>query len=227
MTHPTDCNAYLVRCGGEYVMIDAGSGIEPGLVFDTVFNDGIGVGSVRTLLLTHYHLDHAGGASQMRGHYYLQVWAGPLTAPVLSSGDEEAISLGAAKRAGVYPRDVKFVACPVNRVLEPGVPLEIGDSKITPIAAPGHSSDMICYLVQQPNRTMLFSGDALFQGGRISLQDTWDCDVPAYTRSLRAIHGLDFDMMFPGHGLWTLSNARREIQTAMSYLNRLLLPPSL
>ncbi len=127
----------------------------------------------------------------------------------------------------MYPAEVKFTACPVDHVFEPGKPICLGDTEILPIAAPGHSRDMICFLVHQPNRTLLFPGDTIFHGGRISLQDTHDCDVPAYCQSIRVLAKLDFDMMFPGHGLWSLAAAKRHVKDAMSFINRLLLPPSL
>jgi hydroxyacylglutathione hydrolase len=228
LTHPADCNAYAVRCGeAGYILIDSGAGIDSGRILDVLRDDGIEARQIRALLLTHYHLDHCGGASALRDALGIEVWAGPMTAGVLSAGDEESISLAAAKRAGIYPAEVELASCPVSRILEPGAAIEIGDVCITPIAAAGHSRDMTCYLLRQQTRSMLFAGDVIFAGGRISLQDTWDCDVPAYTRSLRELARLEFDMMFPGHGPWRLQEARQDMRDAMSFLDRLLLPPNL
>jgi glyoxylase-like metal-dependent hydrolase (beta-lactamase superfamily II) len=227
MTHALDCNAYALRCGDEYVLIDSGAGMETERILDVLRVDGIPADRVRHLLLTHYHLDHSGGAAALREALGLDVWAGSITASALEAGDEEAISLAAAKRAGVYPPSVKFAACPVARVLQPGETIAIGDTTILPIAAPGHSRDMLCFLVRQPGRTLLFSGDVIFYGGRIVLQDVPDCDVPAYFSTLRILADLDFDMMFPGHGLWSLADGRRHVRDAMSFVNRLLLPPNL
>ncbi len=227
LTHPLDCNAYALQCGDEYVLIDSGAGVETERIIDVLKSDGIPLDRVRRLMLTHYHLDHSGGAAALREALGLEVWAGPLTAPVLIAGDEEAISLAAAKRAGVYPPGLNFTACPVSNMFQPDTPFELGDTKILPIAAPGHSRDMICFLVQQPHRTMLFPGDTIFHGGRISLQDTHDCDVPKYCASIRMLAKLEFEMMFPGHGLWSLTGATRHFRDAMGFINRLLLPQSL
>jgi hydroxyacylglutathione hydrolase len=227
MTHALDCNAYALRCGDEYVLIDSGVGMETERILEVLRVDGIPADRVRHLLLTHYHLDHSGGAAALRAALGLDVWAGPMTARALEAGDEEAISLAAAKRAGVYPATVKFAASPVARVLQPGETIALGDTTILPIAAPGHSRDMLCFLVRQPGRTLLFSGDVIFYGGRIVLQDVPDCDVPAYFSTLRVLADLEFDMMFPGHGLWSLSDGRRHVRDAMSFVNHLLLPPNL
>ena len=166
------------------------------------------------------------GAAALREALGIEVWAGPLTAGVVSSGDEETISLRALKKAGIYPPEVTLAPCPITRVLDSSE-ITLGDVCLTPIAAPGHSRDMTCYLLRRQERRMLFVGDVIFAGGRISLQDTWDCDVPAYTRSLRELARLEFDMLFPGHGTWRLHDSKQDIQGAMSFLDPLLLPPNL
>ena len=227
MTNALDCNAYAVRCGTEYVLIDAGAGVEAERIVATLSADAIPADRVRALLLTHYHLDHAGGAAALHRRLGVEVWAGPETAAALEKGDEEAISLGPAKRAGVYPSDISFEACPVARILKPGLEIEVGDTRIIPIATPGHSRDMTCFLLRQPTRTLLFPGDTVFHGGRIVLQETHDCDVPSYARSLRTLASLEFDMLFPGHGLWSLSEGSRHLQAACAHLDRLQLPPNL
>jgi glyoxylase-like metal-dependent hydrolase (beta-lactamase superfamily II) len=86
---------------------------------------------------------------------------------------------------------------------------------------------MLTFRVTQPGRVLLFPGDTFFHGGRIALQNIPDCDIPAYTASLRRVSQLDFDMLFPGHGLWSLSNGYRHIAEAMKFVDRLLLPPNL
>jgi len=227
LTHSHDCNAYALRCGEEYILIDSGVGIETERIIEVLKSDGIPLERVRRLFLTHYHLDHSGGAARLRDLLGLEVWAGPITAPVLRVGDEEAISLAAAKRAGVYPVDVKFHACPEANAFQPAISFAIGDAQIMPIAAPGHSRDMICFLIHQPKRTLLFPGDTIFYGGRISLQDAHDCDVPAYCSSIRMLAKIEFEMMFPGHGLWSLAAAQRHVREAMTFVDRLLLPPNL
>ena len=227
LTHPLDCNAYAVRCGSRYWLIDSGVGCETERIFEQLRADGIDPADVEALLLTHYHLDHSGGAHVMHTRHGISVWAGMETAKAVESADEEAISLGAAKRAGVYPMDFPFHACPVERVLEEGEVFRAGDEEIQAIAAPGHSRDMMVYLVRVSDTAMLFPGDVVFHGGTVSLQATHDCDTFAYAASLRRLASLSFDMMFPGHGLWAVSEGRRHVDAAMQHINRLLLPPSL
>ena len=114
----------------EYWLIDAGVGRQTELLLTQLREDGVPNEAIGGLLLTHYHLDHSGGARWLHENLGLTVAAGGITAAVLAAGDEEAISLGAAKRAGVYPDDFAFQACPVSRVLADGEEWEIGDATI-------------------------------------------------------------------------------------------------
>lgn len=65
---PSSCNVYLVRDGRRAILVDAGLGVDPDLkmLFDAVvvalqgWNQG--PTDVHTILLTHTHTDHAGGA---------------------------------------------------------------------------------------------------------------------------------------------------------------------
>lgn len=219
-THPLDCNAYAVDYGDGFFLIDSGVGQAP--------RPQLPAGRVTHLFLTHSHLDHAGGAHWLASHVPgLAVSCSAETARAVAAADEQAISLTAAKQAGLYPEDFPFLPCPVARVLEPEETVTLGDATIQAIPTPGHSRDMFSYLVRQPHRTLLFSGDTFFHSGRIVIQDVWDCDVSAYANSLRRINALAFDMLFPGHGLWSLADGHRHIALAMDYVNRLLLPPNL
>jgi glyoxylase-like metal-dependent hydrolase (beta-lactamase superfamily II) len=178
-------------------------------------------------VLTHGHLDHSGGARRLRDRLHLKVAASVPTARALEAGDEEAISLAAAKRANIYPAGVSFEACPVDRTLCGGDQLRFGECTFEIFEAPGHSRDMINLLVSRGNRRDLFCGDSVFHGGRILLQDVADCDIPAYSQTLRRLADLEFDGFYPGHLIWSEQRGRRHLEKAREYLDRLLLPPSI
>ena len=227
MTHENDCNVYAIDCGGEFVLIDSGSGMETGRLVENLEQDGIPLGRVTHLLLTHGHLDHSGGSRWLHDRLHLRVAASAGTASALEAGNEDAISLASAKRAGIYPADVCFRACAVDRTLRDEEEISVGDCVIQVLEASGHSGDMINFLVRRGSRRDLFCGDTVFHGGRILLQDVADCDVHAYTRTLRKLAGLKIDGLYPGHLTWSVNGGQRHIDKAGEYLERLLLPPNL
>ena len=227
MTHPNDCNVYAVRCGHEFVLIDSGVGRETGCVLNNLAADAIDLGKVHSLFLTHAHLDHSGGARQLREALDLRVCASAECAKALEAGDEGAISLDVAKRAGIYPQDFEFSSCPVDRVLVDGERFQMGNYEVEVVATPGHSHDMLSYLFRSPRETMLFCGDTLFFGGKILLSNLYDCNVQDYVCSLRKLARQPFDGLFPGHHLWVVRGAAVHLKTAIDTLDRLLLPSNL
>ncbi len=222
VSDPYDCTAYLFESASGWVLFDAGAGRQPDALRTLVASlRGPGY-----LLLTHAHADHAGGAAALH-EAGVTVMAGANTAALVASGDEACISLDAARRAGIYPADYRFRPCVVDKVLADHEAVSVGSLKVTPIATPGHSRDHLSYLVQDGETMALVVGDAVFHGGRVALQNTWDCDVPALCGSLRRLAALQFDLFLPGHGPFTLSRGQRHVEAAVSVIDRLLVPPSL
>ncbi len=82
----------------------------------------------------------------------LAVTASTETARALETADEEAICLAAAKRAGVYPSDFPFQLARLDRVLRGGEEWRLGDTTFQGVRTPGHSRDMMSYLVRREDR---------------------------------------------------------------------------
>ena len=85
---------------------------------------------------------------------------------------------------------------------------------------------MLSFLIRRPGHISLFCGDTVFHGGRILLSDIYDCDVPAYARTLRRLAALEVDSLFPADTMWTVRGARAHLRKAAEPLERPLLPPN-
>ena len=227
LTHGNDCNAYAARCGDRYLLIDSGVGIGTESLLRELQRDGIGQEKIDSLLVTHAHLDHSGGASFLRRQFDLSVSASSEAAQALEQGDEEAISLLPAKRAGIYDNSFHFNPCPVERKLTGGEKWPVGDCLVTALRTPGHSRDMLTYLVRTPDELLAFPGDTVFHGGKILISDTWDCEPAAYAESLRNLAAYPINGLYPGHGIWSVREGGKQVRQSLDYLNRLLLPPNL
>ena len=92
------------------------------------------------------------------------------------------------------------------------------------VATPGHSTGHLSYLVHDGARTDLFTGDTLLFGGQIILQNTWDCDLRAHSRSLRKLAEYRYDGMFPGHLTFSITDGERHLRTALDALDRGTIP---
>lgn len=224
LTDAFDCHVYLLNGGDEYALIDAGAGISPELILGRIREDGLDPERVRYLLLTHAHADHAGGAAWLRERLGLTVVGSQETAQWVGEADEQAISVDAARRAGVYPDSYRFAPCPVETVLGDGDTIRVGDVELTAIATPGHSKGKLSFVFRENGQVSAFTGDAIFPGGKILLQDIWDCSVQESCRSIERLHELDLDGLYPGHVGFSIQRGREHVEAAMEKI-RQLVPP--
>lgn len=226
MTNMFDCSVYLLQGGAEYALIDAGGGLEPRRILANMKAAGAAMEQVKWLLLTHAHADHSAGARFFHDEYGLRVICPAEAAPWVESGDEEANSLNVARAAGVYPADFPCPSCPVARAVREGDTVQVGDVTLKVLDTPGHSRGHASYLFEEKGKAALFSGDVVFAGGRIVLQNTWDCSIQDYSASMAKLHALRINTLYPGHGPHLCEEAYRDIESAHAIFRSLAIPPS-
>lgn len=227
LTDNFDCNVFLVAAGDEWLMFDAGSGRSPERALAVLADDGIDPRRIRHLFLTHGHADHSGGAAHWRETLGLEVHAARATAAMVAAGDEAALSVDRARSAGVYPADYVYRACPIDHILDLDRPVSISGVTVRAVATPGHSHDHVSYLVETAQGRLLVGGDALFHGGKVAIQDIYDCDIAAICESVRRLAGIDYEALLPGHLAFSLTNGRRHADAALAHVEALHCPPSI
>jgi len=222
-----DCSVYAVECGGPVVLVDAGVGGEgTDLIWQNLLRDGLDPTSVTHLLITHKHADHVGGAADWHERVGAKVLASTHTARVLTDGDEEAISLAAAKQAGLYDQDYVFRACPVERALTDGDTVTVGDMTFTMLETPGHCAGHCAFTFLYQGKLHLLGGDNVFAGGKILLQNIPDCDLQEHLRTIRRLAALPVDVFLPGHSMPCLREGYRHLKLAEARMDQLLVPES-
>lgn len=226
LTHPLDCNVYMLDTGTGFILFDSGAGSNAETLLAEVERDGVDPRRITAIYLTHAHADHSGGAEPLRERLpHLTVLAGPRTAAILAQKNERLISLDKA-RGSFYPADYLWTAPAVDTVLTPGAPHVVGDLRLTFLETPGHSDDHGSFLVARQGSITLVSGDAVFAGGKVVLQDIPDCSVSATIATIRKLAALEFETFLPGHGLFSLAGGKRHVEAALRYTDMGLPPPS-
>jgi len=155
---------------------------------------------VRQILLTHAHIDHAGGTAQLARE--LQV---PVVGP--HPGDQFWID-GIAEQGRMFgfPQAETFVP---DRWLDQGDVVTVGDVKLDVQHCPGHTPGHVVFH-SVPDR-LAFVGDVLFAGS-IGRTDFPGGDHATLIRSIRErLFALGDDVRFvPGHGpMSTFGEERR------------------
>jgi hydroxyacylglutathione hydrolase len=227
LTDPFDCHVYLVDGGDEAALIDAGIGTGTDAILANVQAAGVERERIRYVVVTHAHPDHSGGAAALRERLPdVEILASPQVAGWIRTADEGAMSLEVGKRSEFYPPDFRFAACAVAHELAEGDRIEVGGVTLDVIETAGHADGHLSFLASGERGRVLFGGDLVFFGGRISLEATWDCRIQEYEESMRKLAGGSVETLLPGHHFVTLARGQRHIDAANRLFERGFVPRS-
>jgi len=191
-----DSNVYLVRSGGEALIVDTGTGVNWHVYAEIWTRNGYLRGIKRAVIFnTHEHFDHVGGNRafgewlKSRGIEVLFA-AHEITARTLERGDDYVI-LGYAYGRPFEPQTVDIK-------LKDGDRIKIGSLRFELIHTPGHTAGSACLYLDGETRVM-FTGDTVFNGtvGRVDLPtgNGWEL-----RESLERLLEFEVDFGLPGHG---------------------------
>lgn len=219
----TQTNAYLVRAGSSWVLVDAGWAQDAERIRSAV-RSVLGNGTVPSvILLTHVHPDHAGAARELATASACPILVHPAEIPI-ASGDFEAmvryagpldrwLVLPLMRAIGRRRREAILEAGNLGGAVRPLEPhgLIPGIDGWQWLHTPGHTPGHVAF-VRAVDRVVI-SGDALLTLrvnaatglllGRQGLSappwyTTWDRE--AARASIRAIAGLQPSVLAGGHG---------------------------
>jgi glyoxylase-like metal-dependent hydrolase (beta-lactamase superfamily II) len=227
LSHDFDSSVYVVDCGGELTVIDAGAGVSPGVLIANMRKDGLDPDQVNRLLLTHNHADHACGAHALRERFGCSVYISDKEADDLARGDETAIGLDIAKKSDLYAPDYHYTRCQADVRLNDGDEVGSCEPVLRAVEVPGHSPGSTCFQVDLPEGRALFSGDVVFLDGFILLLNCCGSSLADYSGNIGRLAGRNVDMLFPGHKMFALSEGQKHIDKAVAYLGRIEPPPNL
>jgi glyoxylase-like metal-dependent hydrolase (beta-lactamase superfamily II) len=184
---PFQQNCALLWCEAtkRAAVIDPGGDLPR--IRDAIAKAGV---TVERILLTHGHIDHAGGAAELKEALGVPV-EGPhrADAPLLARLAESGHSFGILDARAVTP----------DRWLEEGDTVTVGEIAFSVLHCPGHSPGSVVF-VQAEERFALM-GDVLFRGS-VGRTDLPGGDHATLIRSIKEkILPLGDDLAFlPGHG---------------------------
>lgn len=223
-----DCHVFLIDGGTELALVDVGAGLGIERIVGNIVRSGFDPKDVRTVILTHCHADHAGGLARLCRALDRPVVVGSsVTGERLEGADEHAVGLDIAKTAGYYPPDYVLEPHVIDTEVSPGDRIEIGRLAVEVIETAGHCDGHISLLLESGGTRSLFSGDAIFFGGNILLQNIPDCRLDAQIDTLRRLRLLEIDALIPSHLSFSLENGQRHIERANIALDHMLIPNQL
>lgn len=175
-------NVWVMTSGKEAFLIDAGT--EPSEVRSALTARGL---TLRGVLLTHGHFDHAMHARKIADEYGVPLYIHKDDAEMLPNGEKNAYLM-------CYGRDKDLGYA--DKLLFDGGELTLGEDKIKVLHTPGHSKGSVCFL----SGNCLVTGDTLFATS-VGRWDLYGGSVSELRSSLAALTLLSEDItIYPGHG---------------------------
>jgi len=160
-------NAFLIDSSGDLALVDTGMAGDAARIIKQIEAVGYKITELKTVMLTHAHGDHTGGAAGIVQRSGAMVMSHRSEVPYIEG--KEKLPSGSVLQRAVRWLDNRISGggpgIMVSRALEDGDRLDyLGGLEV--IHSPGHTPGSIC-LYQERNR-VLFSGDLLFNGNLIT-----------------------------------------------------------
>lgn len=183
-----DKNAVLIDCGAEYKRI-----------LNFLEENGL---SLKKILLTHGHFDHADDASKLKEKTGAEI--------MIHQNDEELL-LNPKLIGGMFAPFLKSGAQTADSFFEDGDVIETGGLSFKVLLTPGHTNGSCCFIAEDS----IFTGDTLFAGG-CGRCDMYGGDSNEMMKSLKKLSSLEGDYkIFPGHGEETALSCERKTNPYM------------
>ena len=185
LSDPKDALTYAAAGTKAVVLIDSGAGPSAGRIIRNVEQ---ACGRAPThLILTHAHIDHAGGAAWIREHTGSRVWIHRAEAKILETGDR------VRSAADWYGLDLEPVKA--DRLLQGGEILDLGQGlELNLIHTPGHTPGSISIWLDDQGRRVLLGQD--IHGPFLP---EFGSDKALWARSMKKLLALEADILGEGH----------------------------
>jgi len=225
ISHRCDCHVYLVDCGGELCLVDAGVGLDDDRLLANIRAAGYEPSDVGYILVTHAHSDHAGGCRGLAEATGARVVCSEPEAKLMAEGSDDELGLILAKHSGCYPEDYVYPHHAPDTVIADGEKLRIGEAEVTCLVLPGHSVASVCYLFDGlAGKRVLFSGDTVLFRGMIAMLNCPGSDINAYRESIFRLAEVEFDALMPGHLVFVCDGGMEHVRMAKEALSGIYMP---
>jgi glyoxylase-like metal-dependent hydrolase (beta-lactamase superfamily II) len=198
ITDNRDGCVYLLNFG-ELVLIDTGAGWSVEKIINNINILGFYPKELAMALLTHCHIDHIGGAPEIKKKLGSKLCIHKLDASPLESGDP--VLTAAQRYQTTFPPtdvNVKFTSSEEK--------LTLGDQEVICLHTPGHTPGSISILIDKDGKRLLFAQD--IHG---PLLKEFGSNLTEYDRSTQKLLDLNADILCEGHfGIYPTRKQVRE-----------------
>jgi len=195
---------WLITSSAGHFLFDATADETAPLVLDNIRKAGINLRDIKYLIITHAHMDHFGGAEQVR-----QATGARVAMSLEDWKNAEQLQDAAAKALKPGQKPAPRIAR--DLVIEDGQMLTLGDNTLKFYVTPGHTpgSTSTEFRARDGGRTYR----VLVPGGLGFPNAQW---TPAYLKSTERLKALGpWDAMLPNHGDMMTPRRLRDLEPAI------------
>lgn len=187
ITDQRDCNVYLLDLDREAVLIDTGFGAAFDRMVANIEDQDISPSRISTAILTHCHVDHIGAAARVREQFGSRLLMHELDAAIVEAGDN--------RLTAAFCFEIVFHPLAIDERLtgSRGV-IPFSGQDISFLHIPGHTPGSISLYADSGGTRILFGQDI-----SAPLLEEFDCDLPAWRRSMEELLALKADVLCDGH----------------------------
>lgn len=185
LTDPRDCLCYLVKGSEARLLVDCGAGPSARKILELA-TEAAGAPPTH-LALTHAHIDHAGGAAELKRLTGCQIMIHAEDAQVLIDGD--------SLRSAANWYGLQLEAVQPDRRIDDGDELDLGGEQVVRVIhTPGHTPGSLALFCPCGGARVLFGQDI---HGPFS--PAFGSDLGDWRRSMEKLLELKADVLAEGH----------------------------
>lgn len=187
ISHSEDATVFVVEMGGALVMIDSGAGPSARRILQNIKDAGLDPAKIGSLVLTHCHIDHIGGAPFFKKELGCRLCIHELDAAAVEIGDPVLTT------ANWYETD--FPPTKMDEKLSGAQgSLESGGEELRWVHTPGHTPGSISLYLDRAGTRVLFGQD--IHGPFLP---SFKSDIGQWRVSMEKLIALEADILCEGH----------------------------
>ncbi len=191
-----DLAVFLVTSDDGHFLINTGLEDSTALIRENVEALGFRLEDVRVLLTTQAHWDHTAALAEIKELAGCEMWATAGDAPVLEDGGFSDPHFGGRQ---------SFEPVAVDRIIEDGEVLQLGDARLTVVPSRGHTAGSVSYTmtVQEGGReydVVIANMGTINPGKQLVVDPTYPGVAEDFAETFRRQRALDIDVWVASHG---------------------------
>lgn len=191
-----DLGVFLITSSEGHILINTGLEDSTSLIRENIESLGFRMEDVRILLTMQAHWDHTAALAEIKEFSGAQMWATVGDAPVLEDGGFSDPHFGGRE---------SFRPVRVNKIIADGEVIELGETRLTVVATPGHTAGSSSYTmrVREDGRdynVVIANMGTINAGKQLVVDPTYPRVAEDFAETFRRQKATDVDVWVSAHG---------------------------